>query len=490
MIKYNINVYQCYVTSYVPFWLNWTRRFEMISILFHILRSAYTAGLIFVTSAGVLTQSRSALELDKRIDELAGRALSRPTAGLSIAVAMDGKLVFAKGYGMANLDHSVKVTPDTVFHIASISKNILSAVLLQLAEQGKLSLDDHVAKYIPEAPLHGRHVTVRQLLNHTSGIYSFTSLPEAETNEFLDLSNDQVLTLIKDRSPDFEPGTSWRYNNSAFYMAGMVVERVTTQDYATYVREHVFRPLGMSTASLCDAHMVVPNLTSGYERAGGKLVPAAFLSWKLPFAAGAVCATPTDLVKWQTALESGRFINDASATVMRSQTTLTDGTSVDYGLGTRIGSLDGHRAFGHTGSGGGFGNVLVNYPDRRLTIIVLTNTGSSAGSALSIAAAIARTVFGTPEANVPDLSVPAAELSALSGTYDSDEGTVENFGADGKLHFRVPADKAEGVLLRQAENLYAVNKDTIVRFVVRDGHAAWAMVYTGRLFMNAARRMP
>jgi CubicO group peptidase (beta-lactamase class C family) len=210
------------------------------------------AAALFVDCAILHAQTPSTADLGHRVDTLAEKLLPR-VAGISIAVARDGKVVSARGYGMANVQHSVAVTPETVFHIDSISKNILSAVLLQLADQGKLNLDDDVTKYVPEAPTQGRRVTVRQLLNHTSGIYSFTSLPEAEANERLDLSHEQVLGLFKNKPFTFEPGAAWRYNNSAFYIAGMVVERVTRQEYAAYVREHVFKPLGMTSAQMCDA---------------------------------------------------------------------------------------------------------------------------------------------------------------------------------------------------------------------------------------------
>ncbi|HZJ17022.1 MAG TPA: serine hydrolase domain-containing protein, partial [Chthoniobacteraceae bacterium] len=199
-------------------------------------------------------------ELGNRVDAIAKQTLSRPVAGISVAVARDGQVVIARGYGMANLEHSVAVTPETVFDIASISKNILAAVVLQLVDEGKLRLDDDITKYVPEAPTLGHHVTVWQLLNHTSGIYSFTALPNAANNERLELTHEQVLGLIKDKPFEFEPGTRWRYDNSAFYIAGMVVERVTKQEYGAYVREHVFKPLGMSSASLCYARMVVPHL--------------------------------------------------------------------------------------------------------------------------------------------------------------------------------------------------------------------------------------
>jgi len=430
-------------------------------------------------------------ELGSRVDAIAKQMLTRPVAGISVAVARDGQVVIARGYGVANLEHSVAVTPETVFHIASISKNILAAVVLELVDEGKLQLDDDVTKYVPEAPTQGRHVTVRQLLSHTSGIYSFTSLPNAADNERLELTHDQVLGLIKDRPLDFEPGTRWRYDNSAFYLAGMVVERVTKQEYGAYVREHVFKPLGMSSASLCDARIVVPHLASGYEVDGGALVNAAFMTWKLPFAAGAVCATASDLLKWEAALDTGRVLTPSSLALMRTPTTLADGMKIDYGLGTRLGSLDGHRVLGHTGSGGGFRNVFESFPDDHLTIVILMNLGD-AGSPppVAIAAEIARAALGLAKKNtLLDLPVPGAELAALSGKYDSDEGPVEIFARDGKLHFRIPGRQIEGVLRRQAENVYAINENTEAHFVMSGGHAQWSMLYIGGLLLDAKYRV-
>lgn len=435
-------------------------------------------------------QTPTVTDFSGRVDALSKSMLSRPVAGISIAVSRHGQVVFARGYGIANLEHSIAVSPETVFHICSISKNILAAVLLQLVDEGKLKLDDDVTKYVPEAPVHGRHVTVRQLLNHTSGIYSFTSLPEAENNERLDLTHDQVLSLIRDQPFDFEPGTSWRYDNSGSYLAGIVVERITRQEYGVYVREHVFKPLGMSSASMCDARMVVPRLASGYEVDHGALVNASLMSWKLPFAAGAICATATDLVKWQAALDNGRILSASSLRLMRTPTTLADGTKIDYGLGTRLGSLQGHRVLGHTGSGGGYNAGLESFPDDGLTIAVLMNTGNAAAPSMILTTAIARAVLGLKDKNtLRDLPVPPNELAALLGSFDSDEGTVENFAGDGKLHFRVLGTQREGLLLRQGENVYAINENAEVHFLVRDGRATWGIVYAGGLMADASRRV-
>jgi len=455
------------------------------------MRRVLVATIFCLYGGTAFAQLPASEELGSRVDAIAKQMLTRPVAGISVAVARDGQVVIARGYGMANLEHSVAVTPETVFHIASISKNILAAVVLELVDEGKLQLDDDVTKYVPEAPTQGRHVTVRQLLSHTSGIYSFTSLPNAADNERLELTHDQVLGLIKDRPLDFEPGTRWRYDNSAFYLAGMVVERVTKQEYGAYVREHVFKPLGMSSASLCDARIVVPHLASGYEVDGGALVNAAFMTWKLPFAAGAVCATASDLLKWEAALDTGRVLTPSSLALMRTPTTLADGMKIDYGLGTRLGSLDGHRVLGHTGSGGGFRNVFESFPDDHLTIVILMNLGD-AGSPppVAIAAEIARAALGLAKKNtLLDLPVPGAELAALSGKYDSDEGPVEIFARDGKLHFRIPGRQIEGVLRRQAENVYAINENTEAHFVMSGGHARWSMLYIGGLLLDAKYRV-
>ena len=450
------------------------------------------AATIICLCGGIAAAQLSANEdLGNRIDAIAKQMLSRPAAGISIAVARDGQVVLARGYGMANLEHSVAVTPETVFHIDSISKNILAAVVLQLVDEGKLRLDDDVTKYVPEAPTEGRHVTVRQLINNTSGIYSFTSLPEADNNERLDLTHEQVLGLIKDKPFDFEPGTRWRYSNSAFYLAGMVVERVTKEEYGAYLREHIFQPLGMSSASLCDARMIVPHLASGYEMDGRTLVNAAFVSWKLPFAAGGVCATAVDLLKWEAALDSGHVLTPSSLELMRTPTTLSDGTKIDYGLGTRLGSLDGHRLSGHTGSGAGFRNVFESFPNDHLTIVILMNLGDPASPPPGVMVAeIARAALGLKKKNtLLDLPVPSAEIAALSGKYDSDEGPVEIFGRDGKLYFRIPGTQVEHAVRRQAENVYAINENTEAHFLMSGGHASWSTVYIGGLLMDAKYRV-
>jgi len=433
------------------------------------------------------SQSASTPPWAGKIDAIAEKALTQPVAGISIAVAKNGMIVFRRGYGFANVEHSVPVKPETVFHIASISKNIEAGVALQLVDLGKMHLEDDLTRYVPLAPVQGKHVTVQQLLSQTSGIYSFTSLPNAAQKEPLDLTHEQVLDLIRDKPFDFEPGSSWRYDNSGFYLGGMVIEKAVGSDYASYAKDHVFQPLGMTSSQLCDSHMLVPHLASGYERADGHLIPAELMSWKLPFAAGAVCATATDLLKWEMALDAGRVLTPASLNFMRTPTRLSDGTSIDYGLGTRLGFFHGRRVFGHTGTGGGFSTVLESFPDDRLTIAVLINTAD--GHAISIAANVARAILGIPAPELSDLPVPEDELKAIPGTYDSDEGPVELFVKDGKIHFRIPGALPDGgAIPRQGKLTYAIDRDHEVKFLVRNGRAEWGFEYAAGLLLDAKVR--
>jgi len=415
----------------------------------------------------------------------ASRALARHVAGMQIAVGYEGKPAFVDAYGDADAVTHRSVTAATIFHIASISKNILAGVIVRLAEQHRLGLDDVITKYVPNAPTRGAAITVRQLLNHTSGIYSFTSRDDAEANEQKVLSHDQVIGLFKDHAPEFQPGTSWRYNNSGFYLAGMVVEAVTGRPYANYVQDELFRPLGMNSSSLCGTDDV-PALAGGHRVAGGTPTPTS-ITWSLPFAAGAVCATAADLVRWQSALESGRLISRAGLTTMRTPTTLTDGSQIDYGLGTRIGTIGKHAVFGHTGDGGGFATMLMTVPDARLTVAVLTNTQGS--PPYDIAEAMVRAALHEPRPRPRDLEAPEAELTAIAGHYDSDEGPVDLLPCGRRLCARLAGINQDLPAPRQGANEYAVRPGVDARFDTAHGEP-WAFVYGGGLFMDAKRRVP
>jgi CubicO group peptidase (beta-lactamase class C family) len=198
-----------------------------------------------------------------------------------------------------------------------------------------------------------------------------------------------------------------------------------------------------------------------------------------------VCATASDLIAWQAALDGGRVIGAASLAEMRAPTVLRDGTRIDYGLGTRLGSLQGHRAVGHTGGGGGFDGMMIDFPDDHVTVVVLTNSGG----AFAIATAVARVALGLSPPVPRDTPLSAAEAAALPGRFDSDEGAIEQVVRGGNLRFRVPGETDDHPLYRQADGVFAADQDTVLRVPLRDGRVDWGFLYVGGLMVDAKVRV-
>jgi D-alanyl-D-alanine carboxypeptidase len=428
--------------------------------------------------------------LASKIDEIAETALKEgPIAGLSIAVRQGGRTLVEKGYGWANVELKAPARADTVYHVDSISKHMTSAGVLKLAEEGKLSLDDELSRWVPGFSTGGRRVTIRQLLSHTSGIKSYTSIPRFDSMERLDVSPDDLLALVAAEPFDFEPGASWRYDNSGFYLAGLVIEKASGLSYAGFMRDRIFRPLELGSVVCMDTAAILPGRSSGYVLEKGALANAIPISWKPVFAGGAVCSTAGDLVKFEEALEAGRLVSRESVQAMRRPTRLPGGVEIDYGLGTRRGSLDGHAMFGHTGSGGGFTTVLLRFPADDLTLAVLVNTEARVG-ARKIGLRIARAVLGLSERDLPAVPLPMEQVSSFAGRFDSDGGPVEVFVAGDQLRARFPGAPPDGLpAVYAGDDRFLAGPGTLVKMVRVNGRVEWQLVYTDGLFSDAKRRV-
>ena len=438
-----------------------------------------------LAAAALAGMAASPPDLAETVDRVAREAMRQaPIAGMTIAVARGNEPVFIGGYGFANLDHDVPAAADTVYHLDSITKNVTAAAILILAEQKKLSLDDRLDRFLPGFPA---GVTIRQLLNHTSGIASYTSLPDFQRRERLDVGREEILGLVRSAPPDFEPGSAWRYDNSGFYLLGLIIEKVYGQTYEEFVLSRLFESLGIAAAP-CGQRNLVKHRAQGYAAAHGRSVPADPISWDAPFAGGFLCSSAPDMLRWERALEEGKVISRASLESMRRPTRLPDGARIDYGFGTRIGSLDGHRMFGHTGTGGGFGNVMVTLPDDGLSIVVLKNTEGTLSSAV-IAARIVRGLLGIPERKIDDLPVSPEFARRTVGTFDSDEGTIDVADRDGRLWVRPKGAIGDGLLMKlQRDGTLVLGDDDVVRFYPANGPVLWGSEYEGGLFTGASRR--
>jgi CubicO group peptidase (beta-lactamase class C family) len=349
----------------------------------------------------------------KRVDEYVEAEMKRRhIPGLSVAVARNGELLVAKGFGMANLELSVAATADSVYQIGSITKQFTATAVMMLVAEGKLAIDDPVSKYVGDAPDTWSGVTVRHLLNHTSGIKSYTSIPTVMRESRLDRSRDEILKTVRDLPLEFQPGEKWNYNNTGYFLLGTIIEKVAGQSYSEFLQERIFKPLGMSATRVNDMREIIPNRATGYAWTGGGQRNGDYTSMTWPYSAGAIVSTVKDLAKWDAALYSQKVLPQSVLAQMWTPTKLADDKEKDYGFGWGVGSHRGHRLITHGGGIAGFATDISRFVDDRLTVIVLTNLeGSNPG-------AMARTIAGF---YVPDLAVADKPIE------DNDPKTTELF---------------------------------------------------------------
>lgn len=406
----------------------------------------------------------------------------RHVAGMVVAVEKDGQLLLSEGFGLADVERKVKAAPDTIFHFDSITKQITAAAMLKLAEQGKVKLDDDVHKYVPLAD--ATPVPLRALLNHTSGLVSFDSLPAFVKRENEPVTPPELLKMLEGQPRHFKPGESFRYTNTGFWLAGQVIEKASGVSYAEYVRTNVFAPLRTKGShGAVNAAEAGPATAQGYLSKGNGFVRAPALSWVPVSSAGAITGSANDLVMFESGLDT--LLRPEAWAEMRAPTRVRGLPAVDYGLGTRLGQLEHHRMIGHTGSGGGFTTAALRFPDERLTVVVLMNT--EGGSASMVATALARAALGLGPMKQP-ADVPLTPQAAYwPGTYTSEEVRVEVTLNDGRL-FATPAG-APGPLpmIHLGDDVFAFGPGRTVRFV-GGVKAAAATVYADGLMVDYARK--
>jgi CubicO group peptidase (beta-lactamase class C family) len=306
-----------------------------------------------------------------RVDDFVDAELRRQRIpGVSIAVVRRGKVVKAKGYGLANVELPAPATRDSVFQIASVSKQFVAAALMLLAQDGKLAVTDPLGKHLGGVPETWNGVTLRHLLTHTSGIAS--SLPGwTLTTEW---SDEQVLKAAAEAPVRVPPGEQWEYNSIGYHLLGTVVRRHTGKPWQEFLAERLFRPLGMTATRRRSPADVVPNRAAGYALVDGVLKNAAYMGEsRSGSGSGGLLSTAVDLARWDLALDGGGPLRRDTLEEMWKPVRLKDGTTVPYGYGWGLETTRGQRSIGHGGFTNGFRSSVKRFPDLRLTVIVLVN---------------------------------------------------------------------------------------------------------------------
>ncbi len=331
----------------------------------------------------------------ERAFQRAAKTHSGPAPGCSVGVSLNGETVFEKAFGLAEMEHNIPNTPQTIFESGSVAKQFTAAALVLLQQEGKLSLNDPVRKYIPEMPDYGAPMTIRHLLNHTAGLRDWGSvmaLTGAGRGDRVINQDVAFDVIIRQKGLDFTPGAEYSYSNSGYQLAAIVVERVSKQKFSDFVTERLFKPLGMKNSSWRDDYQrLVPGRAQGYSR------PGANAPWRLnmPFmnvyGNGGMLTTVGDWLKWNAMLDS-RSMGAPLVEALETQGVLNDGRKISYALGLVVDKYRGMRDVSHGGSTAGYQTFLARYPDQKVSVAVLCNgTSPSSGG---LAAAVTDEIFG------------------------------------------------------------------------------------------------
>jgi CubicO group peptidase (beta-lactamase class C family) len=327
-----------------------------------------------------------------KVDDLVRNEMQRhPIPGLALEIVQNGKPAKIAGYGVANLEWHVAVTPETVFEIGSVTKQFTAAAILLLAQEGKLSVDDKLSRYLKDTPERWTNITLRHLLTHTSGLKNYTGLAGFELTRHL--TQAQFIRGIGSEPLDFQPGAKWSYCNTGFNLLGDVIENVSGQGYWQFMHERIFGPLGMSSTTHRDPRAIIPSRAGGYEtNRAGHYVNRDYDLTDI-FSAGAIVSTVLDLAKWNAALDDHSLLTAATEQEMWTPVRLNNGKTHAYGFGWFLDPLQGWQNIGHSGSTSGFSASLQRFPQDGLAVIVLTNSDES-GVATKVAKEIALLYLG------------------------------------------------------------------------------------------------
>jgi len=371
------------------------------------------------------------------VDEIFADVAKPGSPGCSVAVARDSKLLYAKGYGLANIEQNVALTPESVFDIGSTSKQFSAASILLLEKQGKLSVNDDVRKYIPELPDYSKKITILNLLNHTSGLRDYLVLFElAGVNTDSVTTDEEALALIaRQKGLNFDPGTEWLYSNSGYFLLSVIVKRASGQSLRAFAAENIFQPLNMSHTLYRDSHtLLVPNRALAYDPIDKGTGYTFDVSYFEQTGDGAVHTSVGDLLKWDENFYTSQVGGKPLLAELQEPAKLNNGKTLSYAKGLSISKYRGLNTVSHGGSWGGYRAELLRFPDQHFSVVCLCNRSdvSPERRAKQVADIYLASVLQEKEPKKdeddeaetkakPEVPVAAAELKNLTGDYWSEE---------------------------------------------------------------------
>jgi CubicO group peptidase (beta-lactamase class C family) len=456
-----------------------------------ILLLAITSLSVFAAADAQAPDKEKVLAGAQRAFDKFSKVNTMPAPGCSVGVSLNGETVFQKAFGLAEMEHNIPNTPQTILESGSVAKQFTAAAVVLLALDGKLSLDDPVRKHIPELPDYGSPLTIRHLLNHTAGLRDWGSviaLTGAGRGDRVINQDLAVAIVTNQKSLDFKPGDEYSYSNSGYQLAAEIVERVSKQEFATFVTERLFKPLGMKNSSWRDDYQrLVPGRAQAYSRQG----PNGPWRLNMPFmnvvGNGGMLTTVGDWLKWNAALDS-RTLGAPLVEALETQGVLNDGRKISYALGLDVGSYKGIKEIAHSGATAGYQTYLARFPEKKLSVAALCN--GAPPFAGDVVYSIVDEIFGpfpAPPTQTAAVQMPEEQLKKYVGTWRNEKTRNANM---------VVVDKGElklnGGVLRPATDGAFMLGDRKAKFVLNKEGAPAVMEINNtdgsitRLFLEQA----
>ncbi|HPI96722.1 MAG TPA: serine hydrolase, partial [Gammaproteobacteria bacterium] len=390
-------------------------------------------------------------------DSLMSEVFKQDGPGAVALVMKDDKVLYRKAFGMANLELEVKMKPDHIFRIGSITKQFTASAILKLRDEGKLSLDDEITEYIEDYPTDGNKITIKHLLTHTSGIKSYTDMEEWDGEvRKRDFTPLELIDYFKNQPMNFNPGEQWKYNNSGYVLLGYIIEVVSGMSYSEYIENNIFKPLGMSHSLYGSTSKIIKNRASGYDKREDNYINADFLSMTQPYAAGSLLSTVDDLYIWYKAVMEDKVISESSRKEAHTPFKLNDGSETSYGYGWSIGNIQGSPMITHGGGINGFLTDSIYLPNEKVFVAVFSNCICNSPNQISMK--MAAHSIGKPF-NWTPIDISSEEKQEYVAVYESKNGQQRVISLkDGQLYsLRSGGSKFE---------IYPYDKD---KFFFKDG---------------------
>lgn len=378
-------------------------------------------------------QATSASELAREADLIMATAYAPDQPGAAAIVMRGNRVVWSSGRGLADVGTVAPITPGTAFRVGSITKQFTAAVILQLVAEGRISLDDPISRFFPDWPGPGAGATIRQLLNHSSGLPEFTEIPGyMEGLVGKTVATSDLIAAIRGQPAPTAPGAAWRYNNSGYVVLGAIIEQVEGAPWHQAVDERIARPLGLTSLAYGPAAQGEPNLALPFSREDDRFAPARGVDLSVAHAAGSLILNVRDFARWNHALHHGQVVRPDLYALMTGPGALADGSPTPYGFGLHLIRFLGRPAYRHGGAARGVDAGSVYIPSEDLFVAVLANSDDLASDASVVVRRLAALALGRPFPLLSRADVPDSGLETLQGSYAAERGPELSFTRRGE----------------------------------------------------------